>query len=142
LAGTRARVYSRNIEYKMQMRPEPLQFTDHIYEIARHYRAIKYVIAWIYIFNGTDLARIGKRHQNSSAARIIYDYPSYDRCFENRDPCRPRLKVFSIFGRHIRIVTTIPESPCLLNYYDLSRNRGFIRSALVSFELHVTTRIE
>jgi len=100
LVGTRARVYSRNIEYKMQMRPEPLQFTDHTYEIARHYRAIKYVIAWIYIFNGTDLARIGKRHQNSSTARIMYDYSCYDRCFENRDPCRPKIEGLRIRQAH------------------------------------------
>jgi len=135
LAGTRARVYPRNIEYKMQMKAEPLQFTDHIYEIARHYRAIKYVIAWIYIFNGTDLARIGKRHQNSTAARIIYDYPCYDRCFENRDPCRPKIEGLL----HIRQAHSNRdrESSCLLNY-GLSRNRGFIRSGHVSFASYMS----
>jgi len=53
-----------------------------------------YLIGWT--------GAIEKRHQNSIVARIIYDYPRYDRCFQNRDPfVRLRSKIEgSTFGRY------------------------------------------
>lgn len=59
---------------------------------------------------------VEKRHQNSIVARIIYDYPCHDRCFQNRDLfmrlCRRKSKISSIFGS----TRTLAESASLRNY--------------------------
>lgn len=59
---------------------------------------------------------VEKRHQNSIVARIIYDYPCHDRCFQNRDLfmrlCRRKSKISSIFGS----TWTLAESASLRNY--------------------------